>query len=538
MNVRLTGAAAIVQLDMAKMSARLNVHASRIVALTFSLVMCQPGRSATASGPVAQILAPDSGTKLRKDQTANVAVQVSSSTADGLSWSLVLQRAGDMKITTLTAGTEPVQGAQVASLAAATLTAGAQYTLRLVATDSGGTATAESTFTIPDPQYTLIPLQEGNLSRPGWGTYAVDEPGNQVIYAVDGPEPIPFDLLDRQSGQRKRLLIPLNSSEGMKFSGDGTRLFFTGTFRQSGYSVDGLGYRDLNSGADSLVAQYASPYFTVDRTGGRVALWEFMEDYTKQFFLYDEATQALRQLTTDPKAIVSGVCPAWFGTTPLITDDGATVILITSATLGIVPADPSVGCRIFSYDVAGGTFKQIAALPASLYNVDIPVLSGDGRWLSFPVSEAFPTGGSRGVPALMDLQTGTLSVPAVDVGNYTSFDSAVTRDGSALIISTEADLDPRVGNADHNLELFYYDRATGQFTQISETLGGIGSTPRGCASYIPRMSRDGGVLLFGFQRFSVEGCFLDGPQRNEADGFDFMLVRAVRKRPGNNGPVL
>ncbi len=33
-------------------------------------------------------------------------------------------------------------------------------------------------------------------------------------------------------------------------------------------------------------------------------------------------------------------------------------------------------------------------------------------------------------------------------------------------------------------------------------------------------------------------CQLDGPQRNEADGFALNLVRAVQKRPGNQPPVL
>jgi hypothetical protein len=222
----------------------------------------------------------------------------------------------------------------------------------------------------------------------------------------------------------------------------------------------------------------------------------------------------------------------------LISADGGTVVIITSATLGIVPADPAVGCRIFSYDVAARTFKQIAALPRSLVGVDIPVLSGDATWLSFPVSQPFPTGGSRGVAALFNMQNGGLSVPVVDLGNFTSFDSAITRDGGGVVISTEADLDARVGNADHNLELFYYDRASGAVQQITETRNGVGGSPGGCGSYRPSISHDGNVLVFGFARISVEGCNLDGPQRNEGDGFAFGFVRAVRKRPGNAEVVL
>jgi hypothetical protein len=37
---------------------------------------------------------------------------------------------------------------------------------------------------------------------------------------------------------------------------------------------------------------------------------------------------------------------------------------------------------------------------------------------------------------------------------------------------------------------------------------------------------------------SVPPCYIEAPQRNEADGFVFHQVRAVRKRPGNHPPVL
>jgi hypothetical protein len=144
-----------------------------------------------------------------------------------------------------------------------------------------------------------------------------------------------------------------------------------------------------------------------------------------------------------------------------------------------------------------------------------------------------PNGIRRGFPALLDLQTGELSDPAVDVGDFTSFDSLVVRSGNGMIISTQADLDPRVGNADHNLELFYYDLTSGRFTQISETVGGIGRLPGGCAPYLPYVSADGSALVFLFTVISAERCTIDGPQRNERDGLRYRFVRAVRVRPGN-----
>jgi hypothetical protein len=171
-------------------------------------------------------------------------------------------------------------------------------------------------------------------------------------------------------------------------------------------------------------------------------------------------------------------------------------------------------------------------------SIDLPALSTDGRWLSFSIARTVPNGIHRGFPGLMDLTTGELFDPAVDVGDFTSFDSVITGDGRGLVISTQADLDLRLGNADHNMELFYYDRVTGSFTQISETTGGIGSRPGGCPPYRPQVNSDGSMIVVGgLLRFDEEFCHLDGPQRNEADGFWFRFFRAVRKRPGNRGPV-
>ncbi len=48
-----------------------------------------------------------------------------------------------------------------------------------------------------------------------------------------------------------------------------------------------------------------------------------LPDDTEQYFLYDEATQARRQLTSDPTAIAyTGACPAQFKFDGAIMCDG------------------------------------------------------------------------------------------------------------------------------------------------------------------------------------------------------------------------
>ena len=187
------------------------------------------------------------------------------------------------------------------------------------------------------------------------------------------------------------------------------------------------------------------------------------------------------------------------GTRPFISADGSTIVIITHATLGLVPPDANVGCRVFVYDVDRDAWRQAAALPASIV-LDIPALSADARWLSFIAFARPPRNAS---PLLLDLQTGDLQDPVIDVAPWPTYDSVVTGDGSGAVISTEADLDPRVGNADHNMDLFYYDFATRDVRQITETLGGIVPTSHSCESYRPAVSSDGGVVVLGgFPTFS------------------------------------
>ena len=82
---------------------------------------------------------------------------------------------------------------------------------------------------------------------------------------------------------------------------------------------------------------------------------------------------------------------------------------------------------------------------------------------------------------------------ATVVFRFAGFDSVVTQDGRGVVVSSEADLDPRIGNADHNMELFYYNVANQQVTQISDTTGGIAPSSGSCYPFNPQVNRDGTV---------------------------------------------
>jgi len=512
------------------------VSSAVVFALSF-IALTDPGPTPTAL--VAQIQHPPPRFKLRPGDRTAVQIAVNGGIERSLQWSLSLRR-GDESETTLAAGNGGVAGAAVAELVADVLYAGEKYMLVLTASDKITTSEAKAEIQATAPTYSVIPLDEGNWSEVRYQVYGSDATGDRLFYAGPSADPMPILLMDRATGQRELLRVAVWSTESVRLNGDGSRLFYNGAFPPPAgpppQGISGLGFMDITSRELAIIHADGGDFYSTDATGRRAAYQAVLPDATLQYFLYDESTGS-RQLTDDPQAIRQRVarddCPQILGTRPFISADGATVVIVTKATLGLVPADDTLGCRVFAYNVENNEWRQAAALPQSIV-VDVPTLSADGQWLSFRARFR------PGIPQsalLLNLQTGELHDPVVDVGPFATADSVVTGDGRGIVISTQADLDPRVGNADHNLELFYYDLATREVRQITETIEGIGRTPGGCPSYRPFVSRDGGVLTFFFHVFSVEACHLDGPMRHERDGFVFRFVRAVRRRPGNRGPV-
>ncbi len=501
-----------------------------VSALSLAALVCF-GESATASPLRAQITNLPQGFKLRPGETVTVDIRVDGGAEGSSRWSLSLQRSGEPSSMVLASGTGIVGNSAVAEVSADALVAGATYTLKLDASDEQASASAQIQFLTTDPSYTLIPLDEGNRSQSVEAIYDIDAGGDRVLYSAGETSPHPVWLLDRPRGTRELLKLAIYDTEGTRLTPGGSQVCFYGLFSHSG-----LGCVDLSSNSPTLVDSNGSNFYSTDANGSRVVYWG-VGTTALQYFLYDTATGMARQLTDDPNAINTQPrdtdCPQQLGTRPFISADGSKVVIITQATLGLVPSDDSIGCRVFVYDVLADEWRQAAALPSSII-LDVPALSADGRWLSFVASPRPPTNTSA---LLLDLQTGTLQDPVIDDEPWPTFDSVVTGNGNGIVISTEADLDPRVGNADHNMDLFYYDFATQDVRQITETVGGIDPISGPCPSYRPAVSDDGGVVVLGgFNILSLEGCHLDGLQRNEREGFIYRFVRAVRRRPGNHAP--
>jgi len=506
-----------------------------------ALELCIAGAlPALAHGsPLVQILAPPDGEKVRDGDSVAVVIRVEAGIHPLSAWTLTL---GDR--TRIASGTQPVDVATVAELSVDHLAAGERLDLTLDAIDeSGGRSAARIQIGRPAPRFAVIPLEPGYFSSVPYGFLSVDDAGSVLI--IGGTDSrAQIRVMRLESGEVVTLPVEINATEGIKLSPDGARIVYLANFRVPGFDayMQAIGYYRLATGERSPAVWANSQFFTTDHTGSRIAYHEIV-GFTdrsipiQQYFFYDAATDTKRQLTNDPDAIHWGTdrFPYILGRVPMISGDGDSIVFASSATLGIAPSDPGLGVHVFTYDVPDDRMRYVTSLPRGT-GFDVPALSRDGRWLSFVATESGT--GRPPAPALIDLTTAELTLPLLEgVRGFASFDSVVSPDGTQVVISTRADLDPRVGNADHNMELFVYDRITGDVSQLVETVGGIGSRPGGCGSYRPKVSADARVVAFATARSSGEGCSIDGTQRHEIDGFYLRFVRTVPIRPGNRPPV-
>lgn len=518
------------------------------VAAALALVAGTVATAAVSAQPVVQFLSPVDGAKVYPDRLLTVEFRVADEEGASplASWSLEIVDGSDVH-REIQRGVDPVEVAVVHIGVADAAWEVGSVTLRLSAVDVLG---RESRTEIPlrrsSPKYRLIPMRPGNHSVLFSEVLSTNASGRRISLGPEWlPDAIPTEAfyLDRRSGLVSAFSARSFSNIRTQLSPDGSRFFYKGSFRQETGIIDlGFGFTDLQTDVPQLVAAGGEVYFSVSRDG-RYAVYQKRlrgpdGGSTAQYFWQDTETGEERQLTDSPDAVVitgnRSVCPRIGGTTPHISGDGQRVVIVTGSTLDMTADDPAVGCRVFLYDVPSDSWELAAELGAegSLNNA---ALSENGRWLSFTNSRPV-AGGRQAFPALLDLETGTLTDPVAGISDFASFDSVITYDGRYIVLSSFADLDPRVGNVDHNLELFVYDRETGAIDQVSETTGGVGLSSNNCEATKPRPNADAEVIVFGFAVLSVERCVLEGAQRNEVDGFEFRSVRAVRKREGNRGP--
>lgn len=386
-------------------------------------------------------------------------------------------------------------------------------------------------------QYSLIPLL-GDRAPIG-RRVRLDESGSVAALLEQEffyPYTSGFRLYDVR-GPMSELIVPAIQPlgiPGFAFSADGHRVVYA-----SGMLIFyDLIVRGTKLGPDGIAAPPSSftdeaVSFSVSRTADLVALVSSSDldphvgnpDGLPQYFLYDRPARTSHQITADPHAFEPGEGSPCHGSLPALTRGGDLVVFASPADLGVTPAEAPAGCRVFAYDVGEARLRYVATIPGG-GGFDVDSVSDDGRWLTFVT----PPPRQSAQPRAMRLDLAAASFEDVG-GDLPAFDAVVSGDGSHVVFSSRADLDPAVGNGDANSELFAIDVASGVVSQVTDTTGGVCSN--GPCRYLPAVNVDGSVIAFGFTADPDTD-----PQRSRGDGLRFANVRAVRRRPGNAPVVL
>lgn len=385
--------------------------------------------------------------------------------------------------------------------------------------------------------YATIPLTPDDSSRIGFTGLGMDSTGNTLAFG--GYSVGAVLTLERATGGRAVREVPLAKTAGQVLSGELGRFFFVGAFRDQSLVSFGLGRLDLASGLVERGPRTDSAHFAVDRRGDIVVFQkgddqapEAIRYFVQQFSSDDVPDDITARGASTITAGSNAVCMTSSAMDPLLSADGGIVLLFTGADLD---GAGGVGCSLFMYEQNVGEWRRIINLPEHVYP-DLPRLDDAGRLLSFIAIEDRGGGRIGARPVLISIPNRqSIELPAM-LNDYPAFDSVITRDGRFLVISTQAD--PLKTNSDHNMEIFILRLSDMTFTQVTNTSGGLLSTPGGCASLLPVAAEDGSVLLFRMPVDSVGSCRLDGPMRDDRTGFALRRARAVRRRLGDSAPRL
>jgi len=280
---------------------------------------------------------------------------------------------------------------------------------------------------------------------------------------------------------------------------------------------------DLESGFFAL-APYRPYFMDLDAEGRWLAGYR-TNHRDERYQLFDLATGERRQLSAP--ASDEAACANEDAQFARINADGTRLAFVTGLELGLGPAS---GCRLIAYDRLADALSVVADLGDDA--IDAPSLDDAGAQFAAVLGPSGRTPGPRRA-TLFHLDSGATRDLLPDVA-ADAYDAVLSGDGSAVLVSSCADLDPTVGNADGNHELFRLDRASGVLHQITDTRGGAADCAGGGGgAYAPLPSTDGHFASIGGRDGSQYG-----PQRSERNGFAFGAVRTVPVVAGNTPPKL
>jgi YVTN family beta-propeller protein len=466
---------------------------------------------------LAAITAPSFGTKLDRSASAEVRIVAAAGELPLAAWNIILRRTdGTAPDQVLASGSAPVADAVVATLRGADLVAGAAYglVLTVLAPDSSSVV-RHLPFSVPNRRYALVPL------RASRGDYEsrleMDAEARQFIAGVGSYS---IDIYNTDTGNTYDVgtRLELTDTDRVVMSRGGRRVGLIAAGRLGGTF-------DLNSGQFWLVP-YRPYLYDIDADGEWLASLR-IETIGQRYQLFDLVGGARYFISDVPGDDGGGAgCESDEGQRPRISADGGRVAFLTGFDLGL---GASQGCRLVAYERDSQSLRLVAELTG--HSIGLPSMDDAGAQFGVVLGPAVAHTDSGRRATLIDLTSGARRDLLGD-NPAQSFDAALSGDGRSVIVSSCADLDPSVGNADRNDELFRLDLASGSFAQITDTQGGETKCEltRG-AAYDPLVSRDGQQLSFVMLDASAAGA-----PRSLRNGFAFGAVRAVPIVDGNTPP--
>jgi uncharacterized repeat protein (TIGR01451 family) len=281
-----------------------------------------------------------------------------------------------------------------------------------------------------------------------------------------------------------------NTTRGFTFggsiNGDGSRLALDFSADLTGGNPDfsaEIFLYDANTANLTQVTNSPSDFSrspSISADGTRIAFRSFANltggnaDRNAEIFLYDPATADLTQITN----VTAGSSDS-----PSIGADGSRIAFLSTANLTGSNADGNA--EIFLYDMASAGFTQITNSTAGFNQ--LPSISADGGRIAFQATANLTGGNADGNVEifLYDEATANLTQITNATTGFSQFPS-ISGDGTRVAFSSTADLTG--GNADGSEEIFLYDTATPNLTQITDSAAGNSSAPS--------VSADGGHIAF------------------------------------------
>jgi Tol biopolymer transport system component len=207
--------------------------------------------------------------------------------------------------------------------------------------------------------------------------------------------------------------------------------------------------------------------------------------------------------------------------TPVLSDDGSTVIFVSEATdLVAGQTDTNAAFDVFAYDRATATVTLVSRTSASATTTGAgasfyAVVSADGRYVAFGSAASDlvagmtdPNGGrdvflfdrTSGTTTLVSHQDGAATTAANDVSDLPS----ISADGRYVAFESEAtNVTPNQFDTNGAGDVFLYDQVAGTSALVTHSFDTPNGTVVGGGSDVPVLSSDGNWVAFTSTTFDV-----------------------------------